>query len=208
MRHSSEVFTASTPWSKSSPRGPLWCVLRLRKLSVYSSDLCSLIVSLRLCSINCIKGLIKKQSQRPTCIYPRRTILIECWIIPQQGQHVDYHETETSQRDEIRCHPHGKTSYNNVGVEWFENISRKERVVDAGILVLFQTGKLVLSQVNHCCGCRGGVDGKGGGLSLSECVLGRRTKELFLCSEAQVTLSINNFFWENQTSKSKCIIIL
>lgn len=37
MRHSRDVLTASTPWSKSSPRGPLWCVRRLQMISTKSA---------------------------------------------------------------------------------------------------------------------------------------------------------------------------
>jgi hypothetical protein len=49
-------------------------------------------------------------------------------------------------------HPHRKAVNHHMGVEWFQNISRKQAVVDGRVLVLFELWQLILPYVNH--GCR------------------------------------------------------
>lgn len=105
--------------------------------------------NLRLTSIHRIKSLIHEQSHCPARIHPRRTICIQCRTIPQQRQDIDDYEAESQQSDQVGCHPHGKTFYDKVRVEGFEDVARKEGVVDAIVFVLFEIGEFLLSDVDH-----------------------------------------------------------
>lgn len=53
----------------------------------------------RLRSIDCIKGLVQKQSNRPRSIHPRRTILIKTRSIVEHRQDVDDDETKAGESD-------------------------------------------------------------------------------------------------------------
>lgn len=54
---------------------------------------------IRLHPIHSIKSLIQKQPNRPTKIYPRRTIPIQGRSIIKHRQEIDNHETEAGQRN-------------------------------------------------------------------------------------------------------------
>lgn len=55
--------------------------------------------SLRLCAINGVEGLIKKESNSPGCINPARHVLIQRRIVPQERQQVQNHEAEARKGD-------------------------------------------------------------------------------------------------------------
>lgn len=85
----------------------------------------------RLRPINSIKSLIQKQPHGPRRIHPRRTILIQRRVIPQQRQQINHHEHEPRQRDQVRRHRHGEAFYRDVAVEGFEHVAGEKGVVDA-----------------------------------------------------------------------------
>lgn len=53
----------------------------------------------RLCTINCVKGLVQEKSNGPRGVHPGGHILIEGWVVPKQGQEVDNDEAEAGQGD-------------------------------------------------------------------------------------------------------------
>lgn len=126
--------------------------------SFISCKVCS-----RLRSINCIKCLVQEQPQGPRSINPRWAILVQRWIIPQQCQDVDNYKAKASQGDEVWCHPHRETFYNDICIERFQNIAGEIGVVDTAVFVFLQTGKLVLTNIDHSGGSKwygnGGEEG-------------------------------------------------
>lgn len=108
-------------------------------------------IYIRLTTIHSIKSLIQEQANAPTEIDPRRTILIQRRVIPQQRQEISNDEKEARQGNQIRRHPHGKALDNDIGVEGFEHIAGEQRVVYSGVLVLLEVGQLLLSDVYHFC---------------------------------------------------------
>lgn len=140
----------------------------IEELSQWTTLVCSTPVSLsvpalmtpmihdpRLTAIHRIKSLIHEQSNRPTSIYPRRTIRVQRRIIPQQRQDINNDETKSQQGDQVRRHPHRKTFYDEVRVEWFEDVAGQQGVVDSAVFVFFEVGELLLTDVDHldggCC---------------------------------------------------------
>ncbi len=49
----------------------------------------------------------------------------------------------------IGCHRHGEELNRDIVVEWFEDVFRKERMIDASIFVLVQLRQLPLPDVHH-----------------------------------------------------------
>lgn len=75
--------------------------------------------------------------------------MIERRVIPQQSQDVDNNETETRKGNQIRRHAHGETFDHKIRIEWLENISGEQRMVDARIFVFLQARKSLLSYIYH-----------------------------------------------------------
>lgn len=50
-------------------------------------------------TIDSVKGLVKEESNGPTCIYPTRTILVQAWIVPEECKKVDNDESESRKGD-------------------------------------------------------------------------------------------------------------
>lgn len=109
----------------------------------------------RLRPVNRVKCLVQEQSHGPTGINPRRTILIQARIVPQQRQEIHDHKRESRQRDEVGRHPHGEALDGDIGVEGLEDVARGQRSIYAAIFVLLEVRQLVLSHVDHSAGCGG-----------------------------------------------------
>lgn len=107
---------------------------------------------LRLCSIHGIKGLVQEETNSPRYVYPGRAVSVQPRIVPKQSQKINYHEAKARESDQVGSHRHGKEFNHDIGVERFQNISRHQRVVHAGVLVLLQRWELFLPNVNHGCG--------------------------------------------------------
>ena len=105
--------------------------------------------NLRLRAIHSVESLVQKQPNRPTIVHPRRTILVERGVIPEQSQNVGHHKREAYESNHVWGHAHGETSNDNLGVEGLEDVLRKQGPVDAGILVLLEPWKLMLPDVDH-----------------------------------------------------------
>jgi hypothetical protein len=67
----------------------------IEKLSQRSTLVCSAGLS----AIYRVEGLIEEETNSPTCVYPRWTIRIKRWVIPQESQKVDNHKAEASEGD-------------------------------------------------------------------------------------------------------------
>lgn len=103
----------------------------------------------RLSAIDSIESLVEEESDSPTEVDPRRTVLVESWIVPQQSQNVDDNEREPRQRDQIGRHAHRKQFDDHIVVKWLEDVLGSQRPIDSGILVLLQRRKLIVSEIDH-----------------------------------------------------------
>jgi len=105
--------------------------------------------NVRLTAIYCIESLIQEQPNSPTDINPRRTILIERRVIPEQRQQINNHKAEPAERDQVGRHAHRETLDDHICIERFQDVARQQRVVDTGVLVLFQVRQVLLADVDH-----------------------------------------------------------
>lgn len=99
--------------------------------------------------VNSVKGLIQKQAQGPRVVDPRRAILVERGVVPQQGQEVGHDEHEARQRDEVGRHAHREALDDDMCVKWLQHVFGRERPVHPGVLVLLERRELALADVNH-----------------------------------------------------------
>jgi len=151
---SSDVLRASTPWSKSSPRGPDWRVRRLLNIRLVSTRFLQRgkpeeTGRIRLGSVNCIKRLVQKEADRPAVVYPGRAVLIERGIIPEKGQEVGDDEHEAGEGDKVRRHARREALDDDIGIEGFEYVTRHQRAVDTRVLVLPKIRQVFLPYVDH-----------------------------------------------------------
>lgn len=85
----------------------------------------------RLRAVNRIEGLVQEQADRPAVVDPRRAVLVEGRVVPQQRAEVDDDEHEAREGDQVGRHPHGEALDDHIRVEGLEDVPRHERVVDA-----------------------------------------------------------------------------
>lgn len=104
---------------------------------------------LRLASVNRVECLIQEQSKGPRIVHPRGAILVQSGSIPQQSQEVCDNETKARQSDQVWGHAHGEALDDEVCIEGLQNIFGEQGMVNAGVLVLAERGKLLLPDVNH-----------------------------------------------------------
>jgi hypothetical protein len=84
----------------------------------------------RLRAIHGIKGLVEKQTSSPAVVDPRRAILVQRRIVPEQSQEVGNDEHETRQGNQVGSHGHGEALDDDIGIEGLEDVFGYQRVVD------------------------------------------------------------------------------
>lgn len=104
---------------------------------------------IRLGAIDGIKGLVNEQAGGPCVVDPRRTILVERRVVPEQGEEVGDDEHEARQGDQVWGHPHGEALDDDMGVEGFEDILGCQRMVDAAVFVVPEVWQELLPHVDH-----------------------------------------------------------
>jgi hypothetical protein len=103
--------------------------------------------------------------------------LIQRRCIPKHGKEVQYHVVrvwvrktgdieltrfglDDPKRQHNSClglptdhlrHPHWKAVNHHMGVEWLQNISREQAMIDGRVFVFLELGQLILSYVHHSC---------------------------------------------------------
>lgn len=87
---------------------------------------------IRLRPVHRVKGLVEKQAGSPAVVYPRRAVLVEGRIVPQQGEEVGDDEHEPRERDQVRRHRYGEALDDHIGVERLQDVLGEQRVVDLG----------------------------------------------------------------------------
>jgi hypothetical protein len=53
-------------------------------------------------------------------------------------------------QDSNARHGHGEDMNKHIGVEWFQDVARDERVIDSGVLVLAEVAQLRLPDIHDC----------------------------------------------------------
>lgn len=110
----------------------------------------------RLRAIDGVKGLVEEEADGPGIVDPRRAVLVQGGVVPEEGEEVEDDEHEAAQGDQVRGHGHGEALDDHIGVEGLQDVLGRERVIDARVLVLFEVGQILFPHVNH--DGRGGVD--------------------------------------------------
>jgi hypothetical protein len=67
----------------------------------------------------------------------------------QNTHQIQFFIKSKSYNSDYSRHRHWETIDDDVGVEWLQDIARQQAVVDARVLVLFELGKPVLTNVHH-----------------------------------------------------------
>lgn len=115
----------------------------------YANAYAKLWKHLRLSAIDRIKGLIEKETDGPAVVDPRRAVLVQRRVVPQQRQEVGDHEHEPRERDEVRRHRPREEADDNIGVEGLEDVLGRQRSVDRRVLVLLEIRQVFLPHVDH-----------------------------------------------------------
>lgn len=103
----------------------------------------------RLGAVDSIESLVEEEADGPAVVDPRRAVLIESRVVPQERQDIENDEQEACQCNQIGCHAHWKQLDNEIVVKRLKDVFGCQRPVNGGVLVLLQRRKLTLSEINH-----------------------------------------------------------